>query len=217
MATDRLSRRVRALTIASLLLVVAVLLVTGYGVYWLMSDRAPRTTLEADYKLAQDTFKLKPNDALTNERMGAVLARMGRFDESETYYLRAVKIAPKDARLRGNLSLAYELMGRYDKSLSAALAAIKVDPDLELGYFQAGKMYKRKGDLPKAKENLTKAVDIEPYDGDALFLLGQVLLDLGDKPGAAANFSLVKSLMKDYPGLEAALKAAGVEPTGTAK
>lgn len=215
--TTDLSRRVRILTIVSLLLVIAVLGVTGYGVVWLMSRHAPRTTLEAQYQRAKDVFDANPNDEIANQRMGAVLVEMGRYGEGETYYLRALELAPKDAQLRFNLANAYVAMGRADDALQAALKAEELAPGVGPIQYLLGTLYEKMNDPAKAKEHLKKAIFDDPFDGDAMFLLGKLLLKSGDKKGAAEQFSRVKAMMKDYPGIDAALKSAGVESTTTTK
>ena len=78
---------------------------------------------------------LDPSNDAAHELYGAVLLRMGRFDESEAEYVRALSLSPEDPEILGNLgflaytrraySLALQYFGRVN-ALDSTLPPLRI-------------------------------------------------------------------------------------------
>ena len=73
---------------------------------------------------------LKPLDqALAHRRMAAVFDRLGRFQQSEDHYKKALKLGPKEARTWNDEGYSYYLQGRWAESEKSLRKALKLAPE----------------------------------------------------------------------------------------
>lgn len=83
-----------------------------------------------------DSLQSNPESAHLLNRIGMGLRKMGKCEEAEQCFLKALKLSNEDERLYFNLGRVYIDRGQWDKAEQAASKAMALNPDLE----QARKM-----------------------------------------------------------------------------
>jgi len=96
----------------------------------LANERVPEA-LEACEKHASFLAGSKSNEkqAVAHRRMGAVLDRLGRFEQSEIHYRTALKIHPRDPKVWNDAGYSYYLQSRWADSERALKTAASLDPN----------------------------------------------------------------------------------------
>lgn len=69
------------------------------------------------------------DQALAHRRMAAVFDRLGRFQQSEDHYKKALKLGPKEAKTWNDEGYSYYLQGRWAESEKSLKKALKLAPD----------------------------------------------------------------------------------------
>ena len=169
--------------------------------------------------------------AASRSNLGAILAKLGRYQEAIDQYREALKTAPPEIapRLRFNLALAYYKSAQIPEAV-AELEKLPPDPNSAL---VLGDCYLRTGEFRKAIALLTpfeqpdepavdyvlgmalirsgqvregqQRVDRILRRGDSAeghFLLGSALFMKGDYPSAAAELAKAAALNPDLPSLQ---------------
>jgi Flp pilus assembly protein TadD/peroxiredoxin len=81
-----------------------------------MAQRAFELQQAGDYAAAADAYraflKARPEEAGAHSNLGAVLAKLGRYDEAIGEYRTAERLLPGNPRIGLNLALAYQKSGR---------------------------------------------------------------------------------------------------------
>ena len=67
--------------------------------------------------------------ALAHRRMAAVFDRLGRFQQSDEHYKKALKLGPKEAKTWNDEGYSYYLQGRWAESEKSLRKALKLAPD----------------------------------------------------------------------------------------
>ena len=106
----------------------------------------------SSYKKAQ---QLLPNSALVNEYIAYVLRRLGRWEEAEPYYRKAIELDPLDVQLLSSFGAEYYVYLRRFKDAYVTLdRAIQVAPDSDTARaFKAGVLMSE-GRLPEADQEM---------------------------------------------------------------
>jgi len=60
--------------------------------------------------------------------LAAILSQQDRFEESEPYFLSAIKLQPRSPMFHTNLGVLYHRWMRLDRAESSYLRALKLDP-----------------------------------------------------------------------------------------
>ena len=108
----------------------------------------------SSYKKAQ---QLLPNNALVNEYIGYVLRRLGRWEEAEPYYRRAIELDPLDVQLLSSFGAEYYLYLRRFKDAYVTLdRAIQVAPDADNARAVKAGVLMSEGRLPEADQEMAK-------------------------------------------------------------
>jgi TolB-like protein/Flp pilus assembly protein TadD len=104
------------------------------------------------YKKAQ---QLLPNSALVNEYIGYVLRRLGRWEEAEPYYRKAIELDPIDVQLLSSFGSEYYFYLRRFKDAYALLdRAIQVAPDADNVRASKAGVLMSEGRLPEADQEM---------------------------------------------------------------
>ena len=109
-----------------------------------MTERYPNhgfgwKVLGAVYKEQNDTLKsLKPSqkaaallplDAEAHYNLGNTLMDLGRLDEAEAIYRRALRIKPDFVEAHNNLGITLKDLGRLDEAEASSAELIRIKPD----------------------------------------------------------------------------------------
>ena len=76
----------------------------------------------------QKSVKLDPQDAEAYYNLGIVLQEMGRLDEAEAIYKKAITLKP-DHKVHNNLGIVMQELGRLDEAEAIYKKAITLKPD----------------------------------------------------------------------------------------
>ena len=108
----------------------------------------------SSYKQAQ---RLLPNSALVNEYLGYVLRRLGRWEEAEPYYRKAIELDPLDVQLLSSVGAEYYVYLRRFKEAYVGLdRAIQIAPDADNARAVKAGVLMSEGRLAEADQELAK-------------------------------------------------------------
>jgi tetratricopeptide (TPR) repeat protein len=128
-------------------------------------------------------------------RLGALLAKLGRYDEARSAFQNAARVAPDHIyRPLENLGTLYV----YEADFEAAIETYEKIPGPVPHSLLASNMataYFFQGDMEKAVEYFALAVDLDPMEAEFRRNYGDVLLRLGDPAAAEAEYREAVALM----------------------
>jgi TolB-like protein/Tfp pilus assembly protein PilF len=108
----------------------------------------------SSYKKAQ---QLLPNNALVNEYIAFVLRRLGRWEEAEPYYRKAIELDPLDVQLLSSFGAEYYLYLRRFKEAHVTIdRAIQVAPDADNARAVNAGVFMSEGRLTEADQEMAK-------------------------------------------------------------
>ncbi len=108
-----------------------------------------------DFEAALSSYKkahqLLPNSALVNEYIAFVLRRLGRWEEAEPYYQRAIELDPLDVQLLSSVGAEfYVYLRRFDDAHRMLDRAMQVAPDADTARASKAGVFLSEGRLPEA-------------------------------------------------------------------
>jgi tetratricopeptide (TPR) repeat protein len=199
-------------------------------------DRAIQLHQAGDLQAAigayQACIAAEPNRIEARSNLGAVLAKLGRYQDAIDQYQAALKLAPRDVapRLRFNLGLAYYKSFQIPEAVAEFEALHRAQPsDLNLALLLADCKL-RTGEFQDAIDLLTPLEAAQPDQPALDYVLGMALIRRGrvaegqsrvDRilrrgDSAEGHFLLGSALFTagNYPGAVTELsKAAALDPT----
>src|SRR5436190_3708682 len=115
----------------------------------------------ASYKKAQEFL---PNSALVNEYIGYVVRRLGRWEEAEPYFRKAIELDPLDVRLLSSVGNEYYLyLRRFQEAYAFLDRAIQVAPDADNARANKAAVFLSEGRVPEADQELAK-IPLDAFD-----------------------------------------------------
>lgn len=90
-------------------------------------SRAPENA-ELALTMIDRSLALQPDEAFAHMQRGAVLRKLGRLDESEIAYRRALDAGIDSAELRNNLGNVLRALGRFDEAVEQLEQALSMRP-----------------------------------------------------------------------------------------
>ena len=103
-----------------------------------------------------------PNDDYILSKLGGACYLLGRYDEAEAHYKKALKIHPDWSEANFDLGLAVQKQGKLEEAIKCFETAVALDPGLVVGYVNLGAVYIHKGMLDKAISSLEKVLETDP-------------------------------------------------------
>ena len=108
----------------------------------------------SSYQKAQQRL---PNSALVNEYLAFVLRRLGRWEEAEPYYRKAIELDPLDVQLLSSFGAEYYLyLRRFNDAYVTLDRAIQVAPDSDNARAVKAGVLMSEGRLPEADQEMAK-------------------------------------------------------------
>jgi TolB-like protein len=108
----------------------------------------------------EEARKRMPNSALVYEYLGFILRRLGRWQEAETNYKKAIELDPRDVQLLtavGNEFYMY--LRRFDDALASNDRALQIAPDAAVVHASKAVVLQTAGRLDEARQELTLVPD----------------------------------------------------------
>lgn len=147
---------------------------------------------------AEDLLAIDPGAAAAANQLGLALERLGRLDEAEAAYRRALAIVPEDGHLLSNLGLLLESQGHLDEALSCQRAAVALAADSAPVHTNLGSLLARLGQPEAAEVHYRQALALDPGFLKARSNLGVLFADAGRLAEAEACFREVLAIKPDY-------------------
>jgi tetratricopeptide (TPR) repeat protein len=138
-------------------------------------------------------IEAEPRYAEAHANLGAVLARLGRYDEAVACYERALGINAQLNAARVNLGLAHYRAGALDAALEAFRAAYDVDPSLLQARQLLGLVLVETGNDLAAIPHLETSAQAAPDEPAILFALGRAYARRGDRRADAVAARLART------------------------
>ena len=104
-------------------------------------------------------------NALSN--LGNTLSNLGRVEEAQAAFFKALAISPNSASIQNNLALAYKQQGRIDEVIVWCRKAVAQQPDYADAWNNLGSFLKGQGRVVEAVQCLHKTAILQPADPQA--------------------------------------------------
>lgn len=115
--------------------------------------------------LTEDLLYPTPHYPLTN--LGLAYYRKAQYDESERYYLAALKQAPRFLKALRGLGRTYMAMGEGTRAVQILRKAVELAPRSQPLYLDLAQAYRQAGDIRGAEETYRALVRMDPYSESA--------------------------------------------------
>jgi tetratricopeptide (TPR) repeat protein len=122
----------------------------------------------------EELLQLEPRNAVARNNLGAALCKLGKFQEAEAQFRRAIGIRTSYPEALCNLGGLLRTTGRITESEMPLRRALKLKPTYLESQINLGMTLFVLGRLPEARVLLEKALKLAPRSVDALLVLGSL-------------------------------------------
>ncbi len=119
--------------------------------------------------------------------IGAAQAKLGRADQAEATFRRALDRNPKQHDVWYNLGLLLAKRGAHDDAIASFQRGLASFPDSVNLATSLGIVYQRKGEVALAQAAFRKLTEAHPENGQPFLFLGSSYLESGDHQQARAS------------------------------
>ena len=112
---------------------------------------------------------------------GAILESVGKLEEAEILFKKAIEVKPNYAVAYSNLGNILKNLGRLKEAIISYQKAIEIKPDFVEAYSNLGNIFQELGKLKEAEFSARKAIELNPDFANAYNLLANVLNNLQNK------------------------------------
>jgi tetratricopeptide (TPR) repeat protein len=149
-----------------------------------------------------------PDDAVAQLNLGNAMARLGRLDEAQPHFDRALAIRPEFAEAHNNLGDLMLQRGRFDEAALHCRRALEIRPDYAEAYHTLGNVLLKLARVDDAILSLQRAVAISADFAEAHVSLGHALRSIGRLDEAVAGYRAALRLKPDFVAAHIALGTA---------
>lgn len=128
------------------------------------------------------------NDAVGEYNLGYVLEQVGRADEAERQYQRALALNPGLASAHTNLGTALAARGRFTDAAAHLAEAVRLEPGNAAARNNLGALLLQQHQLDAAASQFRLALELNPDHADAHANLGSALAQQGAYDDALRQF-----------------------------
>ena len=148
------------------------------------------------YALAEKAFlkaKSIDDESCASCGLGMTYRRLGRHDEAEREFKRAINLNPADVCAYDELGRMYYDAGKYEEAIAAFKRALTLRPSFGT-YMYLGHSYVYARDFEHGAETYKEAIKFEPEDETAHFSLALTYLSLHNRPAALEQYEILKRI-----------------------
>ncbi|WP_413677317.1 tetratricopeptide repeat protein [Prochlorococcus sp. MIT 0916] len=138
------------------------------------------------------------NDYRVFSNYGTILQNLGRLQEAEFSYRKAIEIKPDFAEAHYNLGIILNDLGKLNEVEFSYRKAIEIKPDFAEAHYNLGNVLRDLGKLKDAELSTRKAIEIKPDYADVHFNLGIILNDLGQLKDAELSTRKAIEIKPDF-------------------
>jgi len=143
-------------------------------------------------------MELTNNQALQHYNLGVKLHKLGKLDEAEVSYKKAIELKPNYFQAHNNLGSTLQKIGKLDESEASYKKAIKFKPDFVQAHNNLGLTLQKIGKLDEAEASFKQAMKFRPDIPEIYNNLGNLLKDIGRFEDAKANYKKAIELKPDF-------------------
>ena len=160
-----------------------------------LSGMYPTTSVKAKVVQDYETFNI----------LGTAYMKLGRLQDAQRAYERAIRLAPKYGEAYNNLARLYVDGYQQKLSLAETLAytAVTLNPNVAAYYDTLGWVLAKRGQLNKAMKALERSINLQSDAVETHYHLAQVALKAGERKKAAKSIRNVLKLNPAYVHLNA--------------
>ena len=160
--------------------------------------------LVAAERICSNTISQHPNDPNITGLLGAVLVKMKKFKEAETYLKRTIELAPTFAKPHEDLGFVLLELDRPQEAIEALEKAIRLDPKLNLAFLNLGKALAAVGRGKEADAAFEKLFELSPEHK----LLARAVECLKEEQFEEAE-RICREIIRNNPGNVEAIRLMG--------
>jgi tetratricopeptide (TPR) repeat protein len=135
----------------------------------------------------EDCLVLEPNNARALDQLGLAYQQLGKTDEAESVFRRAIALGGSnadEAQARIDLGSLLVETGKSADAVAVLTEAVRMEPNDMRAHRELGKAFLRAGEPGKAQTELEAARQLDPQNAPTRFLLSQVYARVGRKEDA---------------------------------
>lgn len=144
--------------------------------------RRSAEVLRAVYQ--EDSYEL-------NLRLGWLYYNIGLFDDSRTYYRKAVTLLPYSEEAKFGLVLPLSAKGDWNEVIRMYNQILANNPGNTVALYRLGLIYYERKEWPQAAKLFQKVIDLYPFGYDGLLMMAWTNLQLGKSREARILFNKV--------------------------
>ncbi len=152
---------------------------------------------QGNYKKAADELKkvYSEDSYEINLRLGWLTYNAGLFQESASYYQKAVTLKPYSEEARFGLINPRAAQAKWSEVINIYKKILEIDPNNTIANYKLGLIYYGQKKYSDAKPLFEKIVNLYPFDHDGLLMLAWTYYYMGQKNKAKVLF--YKTLMNN--------------------
>ena len=113
----------------------------------------------------QEAQRRLPNNTFLLQNLAYVLRRVGRWQDAEPNYKKALELDPRDVSLLSSLGGEfYAYLRRFDEARAAVDRALQISPDSETSHAIKATILQNEGRLPEAAQELARVAESSTED-----------------------------------------------------
>lgn len=198
------------LAVLVLVLLLAVMGVSGYAIRDLMSGRERAVDVaETAIVRWESEVKADPNDTQARLQLGYAYQEAGRYDKAVAQYNHALKKEPTNTGALYNIGVVYLRMDLDDKAEQSFWQVLEVTPDHVLAAKALGDIYAERGQYRSLLRAVRPVVEKHPEIADLQYLTGLAYENLNRPDWAKARYRLTLKYAPDYVKAREALTRLG--------
>src|SRR6059058_477090 len=126
----------------------------------------------------QEAQRRLPNNAFLLQNLAFVLRRVGRWQDAETNYNKALELDPRDVSLLSSLGGEfYGYLRRFDDARALVDRALEISPDSETAHAIKASILQNEGRLPEAAQELARVPEGSTEDYVVVSRIAQAMYE----------------------------------------
>lgn len=144
--------------------------------------------LDQALTLAQQSGRKYPDQPMSFNIAGVILAGRDDHDSAVAQYKRALELAPNYVDAYSNLAASLHKLGQLEQARHNYLKAIQLNPKDPDIYFNLGNVLQDEGDYEQAAASYNRAINLRPLHCASHIQLGNALTSMGKTGEAVASY-----------------------------
>ncbi|MFZ5429778.1 MAG: tetratricopeptide repeat protein [Bacteroidota bacterium] len=141
-----------------------------------------------------------------NLRLGWLYYQAGSFDESKTYYRRALNLLPYSEEARFGLILPLAARGEWNEVITVYNQILANNPGNTIALYRLGLIHYERKEYSQAARFFQKVIDLYPFGYDGMLMMAWTNLRLGKSREAHVLFNKVLLWSPGDPSAQEGLK-----------